>query len=97
MVLNFFRRIGYFFKNLFFGLLQRMKPKATFRWIFSAFIWLIVLAYLGFGVYFAFQVYSKHSESKATKFAVNIYPYPVAVVNGGGNLGKIILSTTGIY
>lgn len=82
IIINFFRRIGIFLKNLFVALLQRMRPQRNFRWIFSAVIWLILLVYLGFGIFFGLEVYKIHSESKATKFAVKIYPFPAAAVNG---------------
>jgi len=82
IIINFFKRIGIFFKNLFIALFQRMRPQRNFRWIFSAIIWLIVLIYIGFGVYIGIEVYKIHSESKATKFAVKIYPFPAAVING---------------
>jgi foldase protein PrsA len=82
MIINFFKRIGIFFKNLFVALRGRIQPRKTIAWIFSAVIWFIVLVYIGFGIYFGVLVYKVHSESKATKFAVKIYPYPAAVVNG---------------
>jgi len=82
IIINFFKRIGIFFKNLFVALPGRIQPRRTTAWFFSAVIWFIVLVYIGFGIYFGVLVYKVHSESKPTKFAVKIYPFPAAVVNG---------------
>lgn len=75
--------LGRFFKNLFSNLRYRLKPRRNFKWIFSVVLWFLILVYVGFGVYFGFQVYGKHSENKYTKLAVQVYPYPAVTVNGG--------------
>ena len=73
--------IGRVIRSVYFRLLPRLKPRRTFGWIFSAIIWLIVLVYVGFGIYFGIEVYKVHSEDKTVKFAVKVYPFPAAVVN----------------
>lgn len=83
IVIDGLKRFGRAIKNGFLGLLPRLKPRFTFNWIFSAVLWLIVLVYLGFGIFTGFEVYSKKSESQLTKTSVKLYPLPVATVNGG--------------
>ncbi len=82
-IINFFKKIGLGLKIAFLGLLTRLRPRATFRWIFSFVIWIIVLAYIGFGVFLGIEIYKTHSESKAVKFSTKIYPFPAAIINGG--------------
>ncbi len=69
-------------KQLGLNLLNRLKPRATFRWIFSAVIWILILIYLGYGIYFSFQIYKYENESRVIKLSTYIYPFPAAVVNG---------------
>lgn len=76
------RKIGGWFKAVFANLLQRMKPRKSFRWVFSAVVWLIIIVYVGVGVYAGIKVYHNKSEDRFTKVAVKIYPFPVAVING---------------
>ena len=83
IILEWFKKFGRWVKNGFLALLPRIKPRPTFRWIFSAILWLIILFYIGFGIFTGFEVYKKKSESNLTKVAVKIYPLPAATVNGG--------------
>jgi len=80
-IMAILQKIGWWFKGVFSNLLYRIRPRLTFRWIFSFVVWLLVIAYIGFGVYFGFKIYKYKSEDKATKFAVKIYPLPAATVN----------------
>jgi foldase protein PrsA len=81
MIKNLWYRFWDFLKRAFSNLKERAKPRKTFQWILTAVIWVIVIVYIGVGIYFGVLVYKYHSESKATKFAVKIYPFPAAVVN----------------
>lgn len=74
----------YKIKNFFINFFYRLKPRRQLRWIITFIIWLLVLIYLGFGVYFAREVYVKHSENPKVVFAAKIYPMPAAFV--GGNI-----------
>lgn len=71
-----------FLKRIFKGLIHRLKPRATFRWIFSAVVWLVILAYLAVGVYFGLKIYKDKVNSPAIKISTYFYPYPAAIVNG---------------
>lgn len=82
-IVEFFKKIGNWFKNQFLRLLLRLKPRFELRWILSAVIWLIIIAYIVFGVFTGIEVYKVKSESKSIQFAVKFYPMPAAVVNGG--------------
>lgn len=66
----------------FVELIYRLKPRATFRWIFSAIIWLVLLTYLGFGVYFGLKIYKDKINTPAIKVSTYLYPYPAAYVGG---------------
>lgn len=84
-------------KNIFSNLIHRLQPRATFRWIFSFVVWLIIILYLVFGVYFALSIY-KYKTNKTiefkplfattsikidlTKISSYIYPFPAVMVNG---------------
>lgn len=83
IIVNFFKRIGNFLKNSFFRVLPRLRPRPTLSWILSALIWLIIIGYVIFGIFAAVWVYKSKSESPTTKFAVKLYPFPAAIVNGG--------------
>lgn len=71
-------------KNFFINLFYRLKPRLEFRWILTFIIWLILLVYLGFGIYFGREIYFKHSENSKVVFSTKIYPFPAAFV--GGNI-----------
>lgn len=71
-----------FLKGSFANLLFRLKPRFTFRWIFSLIVWLVIFTYLGFGVYFGLQIYRDRSNSPVIKTSTYFYPFPAAVVNG---------------
>ncbi len=81
-----FSQIGYklksFFKNLAIGLIYRLRPRWQTRWVITFVLWLILFVYIGFGIYFANQIYSKHSESRSVVFSTKIYPMPAAFVSG---------------
>ena len=62
----------------------RLKPRFQLHWIITFVLWLILIIYIGFGIYFGIQIYSKHSETNLVKFSTKVYPFPVAMV--GGNL-----------
>jgi len=81
--MNILRKIGQFFTNIYIGLKDRLRLRKTFRWIFISVLWLIIIIYLGFGIFFAIKVYKSHSENKATEFSVKIYPFPAAIINNG--------------
>lgn len=68
--------------NKFLSFLNRLKPRATFSWILSVFLWLFFLTYLGYGVYFGIQIYKFKNNNPTIRFATRIYPYPAAMVNG---------------
>ena len=69
-------------KIFFFRLLHRLKPRASFRWIFSAAVWLVILAYIGIGIYFGLRIYKDKANSPAIKISTYFYPYPAAYVGG---------------
>ncbi len=71
-------------KNFFINLIYRLKPRWQFRWILTFVIWILVLTYLGFGIYFGREIYAKHSENSKVVFSTKIYPFPTAFV--GGNI-----------
>jgi len=71
-------------KDFFINLIYRLKPRAQLRWILVTSLWLVLIIYLAFGVYFAREIYSRHSEAPAVVFSTKIYPYPAAFV--GGNI-----------
>ena len=75
-------KIWEFTKKLFLNLLNRLKPRRTFRWMFSAAVWLVILVYIGFGIYFGFEVYKYKNDSRAIKTATSLYPLPAAIING---------------
>lgn len=79
-----FSNLGFKLKDFFINLIFRLKPRFKLRWILTFVLWLILLFYLGFGVYFGREIYFKHSESALTKFSTQIYPMPAAFV--GGNI-----------
>ena len=81
---DFFLRIGQKLKDFFINLIFRLKPRLSFRWILTFILWLILLTYIGFGIYFGIVVYQKHSESRSAEFSTKIYPLPAAFV--GGNI-----------
>lgn len=68
--------------NIFIKLINRLKPRATFQWIFSAVLWLVILAYLGVGVYFGLKIYKDKVNTPAVKISTYFYPYPAAYVSG---------------
>lgn len=69
-------------KNFCFKFLNRFKPRLTFRWIFSAVVWLIILVYVGLGVYFGIQIYKDKNSSQTIKISSYFYPFPAVIVNG---------------
>ncbi len=71
-------------KDFFINLLFRLKPRFQFRWILTCILWILFLAYLGFGIFFGYQIYHNHSENNRVQFSTKIYPFPVAFV--GGNI-----------
>ncbi|MCL5407029.1 MAG: peptidylprolyl isomerase [Patescibacteria group bacterium] len=79
-----FSNFKFKFKNFFVNLIYRLKPRWQFRWILTFVIWIIVLAYVGFGIYFGREIYIKHSENSKVVFSTKIYPFPAAFV--GGNI-----------
>ena len=83
IIIEWFKKFGYWIKDSFLELPMRLKPRFTFSWIFSVVLWLIVLLYIGFGIFTGFEVYQEKSESNFTKTAVKFYPLPAATVNGG--------------
>jgi len=62
--------------------IYRFKPRPTFRWIFSAVLWFIIVAYIGVGVYFGLAIYKNKINSRATKTSTYFYPFPAAYVSG---------------
>lgn len=56
-----------FLKNVFANLAHRLKPRPTFRWIFSFVVWLVIILYLVFGIYFGLTIY-KYKTNKIIKF-----------------------------
>lgn len=79
---NFFRKIWHFKKKIIVGFWYRIKPRWKARWVTSFIIWVLLLVYVGFGVYFGIQVYVKKSEDKSVIFASKIYPFAAATVSG---------------
>lgn len=75
--------LGNFFKNLFANLRYRLQFRRSLKWAFSVVLWFLIIVYIGFGIFVGIEVYKVHSESKLTKFAVKIYPFPAVTVNGG--------------
>jgi len=71
-------------KKIFKNLIMRIRPCWQWRWLITFTLWLIVILYVGGGVYFGWQVYGVKSEKKTVKLATNIYPFPAALV--GGNI-----------
>jgi len=76
------RKVGILLKNILFNLLNRLKPRSNFGWIFSFVLWLFLILYLVIGSYFGIQIYKYKSTSKVTVMASLAYPYPAAIVNG---------------
>ncbi len=81
---DFFLRIGQKIKDFFINFIFRLKPRWSFRWILTFLLWLILLFYLGFGIYVGVEIYRNHSESRLVEFSTKIYPMPAAFV--GGNI-----------
>ena len=81
---NFFGGIWQFLKNFSEGLIFRLKPRWQLRWIITFVLWLLLVVYLGFGVYFGWEIYAKKNETGTVKFSAKIYPFPAAFV--GGNI-----------
>jgi parvulin-like peptidyl-prolyl isomerase len=83
--IDFAKRVAFstktFLVNFGRNLVYRMKPRRNFTWIVTAILWLIIICYLGFGIFVATQVYHKHSESKLTFTSIKFYPMPAAIVN----------------
>lgn len=75
---------GFKLKNFFINLLYRLKPRFQFRWILTCILWVLLLLYLGFGIFFGYQIYHNHSENSRVQFSTKIYPFPAAFV--GGNI-----------
>ncbi len=75
-------KIWYFFKKLFINFWYRIKPRREARWVTSFVIWVLLLTYVGFGIYFGIQIYAKKSESKNMIFIAKIYPFPAATISG---------------
>jgi foldase protein PrsA len=75
---NFFRSV----KNFFLSLPSRLKPRSSARWIVVTLLWILILAYVGVGIFFGVAVYKNHADTPAVKVAVKIYPLPAAFVNG---------------
>lgn len=71
-------------KDFFTNFIYRLKPRLQLRWLLTFLIWLIVLAYIGCGIYFGREIYVKHSENSKVIFSTKIYPFPSAFV--GGNI-----------
>ena len=71
-------------KNFFLRFFRRFKPRFSLQWIVTFSLWILIVIYIGFGVFFGIQIYSKHSESNLAKFSTKIYPLPAAYV--GGNI-----------
>jgi parvulin-like peptidyl-prolyl isomerase len=69
-------------QKLFINLLNRIKPRKTFRWVFSAVIWVLIFVYIGFGIFFGLQIYKDKQNSSLIKSATTIYPFPAVMVNG---------------
>lgn len=76
------KKIGVWLKIFLVKLLHRLKPRATFRWIFSAVIWLAILSYLGGGVYFSLKIYKDKVNTAPVKISTYFYPFPAAFVGG---------------
>lgn len=79
---NFFGAIWQFLKNFSQGLIFRLKPRWQLRWLITFILWLLLVIYLGFGVYFGWEVYLEKSETGPVKFSAKIYPFPAAFVSG---------------
>jgi len=71
-----------FLKRLFLNLIWRLRPRRNLRWIITFILWLILLIYVGFGIFEGIQVYRNHSNNSTIKFLTNIYPFPAVFVNG---------------
>lgn len=81
---NFFIKIWTGLKGFFINLFWRLKPRFSFQWIIVFVLWVLILVYVGFGIFFGIEIYSKNSESNLVKFSSKIYPFPAAFV--GGNI-----------
>lgn len=68
--------------NFFVKFVRRLRPRATFRWIFSAVVWLVILSYLGTGVYFGLKIYKDKANTPIVKISTYFYPFPAAYVSG---------------
>jgi len=83
-VKNLIGKIWHFFKNFSKSLVFRLKPRWQLRWIITFVLWLLLVVYLGGGIYFGWQIYAKKSETGLVKLSSKIYPFPAAFV--GGNI-----------
>lgn len=78
-IMNVFRMIGQKIKRFFVDLGWRLKSvsyKTIILWCAVG----LVIVYLLAGAAFAVAAYRYHNESRATKFAVKIYPFPASWV-----------------
>jgi len=66
-------------KNKASDFIQRIRPRAEFRWILTFSLWLILIVYLIGGAVVSYGVYKKHSNYNSF---VKIYPLPAAFVGG---------------
>ncbi|MGA2666818.1 MAG: peptidylprolyl isomerase [Patescibacteria group bacterium] len=77
-LINWARACVWAVKN--FGL--RLKPRGELKWIITFILWLLLVVYLGFGVFVGVAVYQEHADTSIVRMAVKIYPLPAAFVNG---------------
>lgn len=75
-------KIYEFLKKILLNLAWRLKPRPTLRWILVTILWLILLSYIGLGIFEGIQIYKNHADNTQTKFLTNIYPLPAVFVNG---------------
>lgn len=81
MIRNFLSNFWPKLKSMLLNLKERARPRRTLQWWITTVLWLAAIVYVIFGIYFSVQVYHNFSETKATKFAVKIYPFPAVFVN----------------
>jgi len=69
-------------KIFFNKFLYRLKPRSSFRWIFSAILTVLILLYLAGGIYFGLRIYKDKASTPAVKISAYFYPFPAAFVGG---------------
>lgn len=69
-------------KDFLKNLINRLRPRKTFRWVFIFIFWILVLIYLGVGVFEGIRIYKLKNNDQLTKNISIFYPFPAAFADG---------------